>query len=79
MFLRMLVLQLPVVQGLLYMVLLVMWAEEQSLYNVNYMYFQPIVVASILFGIWGMLMTLKMLSEILKDYHTQVMMIFFGT
>lgn len=75
MFLRMLVLQLPVVQGLLYMVLLVMWAEEQSLYNVNYMYFQPIVVASILFGIWGMLMTLKMLSEILKDYNMQVMII----
>lgn len=45
----------------------------QSLYNVNYMYFQPIVVTSILFGIWGMLMTLKMLGEILKDYHIQVL------
>lgn len=30
--LRLLVLQLPLVQGLVYMVLLVMWAEEQVRY-----------------------------------------------
>ncbi|XP_067011568.2 organic solute transporter alpha-like protein [Anabrus simplex] len=69
--LRLLVLQLPVVQGLVYMVLLVMWAEEESLYHVNYMYFQPVVVCSILFGIWGISMTMKMLAEVLKDHHMQ--------
>lgn len=69
--LRVLVLQLPVVQGLIYMVLLVMWAEEQSLYQVNYVYMQPIVVISILCGIWGMIMTMKMLTEVLKEHHMQ--------
>ncbi|KAK6642054.1 hypothetical protein RUM44_013777 [Polyplax serrata] len=71
MFLRLSVLQLPVIQGLLYMVLLVMWADEESLYNVNYMYFQPIVITSILFGVWGIIMTMKMLAEPLKDYLPQ--------
>ncbi|KAL0266775.1 UNVERIFIED_CONTAM: hypothetical protein PYX00_009229 [Menopon gallinae] len=69
--LRLSVLQLPVVQGLIYMVFLVMWADEESLYHVNYMYFQPVVVASILIGIWGVIMTMKMLAEMLKDYHLQ--------
>ncbi|XP_054262661.1 organic solute transporter alpha-like protein [Macrosteles quadrilineatus] len=69
--LRVLVLQLPVVQGLVYMVLLVMWAEEQSLYQVNYMYLQPLVVMSILCGVWGIIMTMKMLTEVLQGYHIQ--------
>ena len=66
--LRLLVLQLPVVQGMVYMVLLVMWAEEESLYQVNYMYLQPIVVLSILTGVWGLLMTIKMLSTVLAKH-----------
>ncbi|KAG8307947.1 hypothetical protein J6590_006925 [Homalodisca vitripennis] len=69
--LRVLVLQLPVVQGLVYMVLLVMWAEEQSLYQVNYMYLQPLVIISILCGVWGIIMTMKMLTEVLQGYHVQ--------
>ncbi|XP_017775721.1 PREDICTED: organic solute transporter alpha-like protein [Nicrophorus vespilloides] len=67
-YLRLLVLQLPVVQGLVYMTLLVMWAERESLYQVNYMYFQPIIIISILFGIWGMLMTINLLKDVLKDF-----------
>lgn len=50
----------------------------QSLYQVNYMYFQPIVAASILFGVWGIIMTMKMLAEVLKDYHMQVSIPNFG-
>ncbi|KAF6205018.1 hypothetical protein GE061_019185 [Apolygus lucorum] len=69
--LRLLVLQLPVVQGLLYVILLVMWAEEQSLYQVNYTYVQPVVVTSILTGIWGMVMTTRMLIPVLKDHLLQ--------
>jgi len=67
--LRLLVLQLPVVQGIIYMILLVMWAEEQSLYQVNHNYFLPVIVTSIITGIWGMVMTLKMTEEVLKEYH----------
>ncbi|GLV35391.1 uncharacterized protein CBL_01459 [Carabus blaptoides fortunei] len=66
--LRLLVLQLPVVQGLVYMSLLVMWAERESLYQVNYVYVQPIIIVSILSGIYSMSMTMKMLRDILKDH-----------
>ncbi|XP_022183380.1 organic solute transporter alpha-like protein [Myzus persicae] len=69
--LRMLVLQLPVVQGFVYMVLLVMWAEEESLYQVNYMYMQPFIVISIICGMWGISMTMRVLGEILKDHGIQ--------
>lgn len=70
-YLRLLILQLPIVQGLVYMVLLVIWAEEESLYEVNYMYMQPVIILSILFGVWGMTMTIKMLNEVLKDHLLQ--------
>ncbi|XP_018331653.1 organic solute transporter alpha-like protein [Agrilus planipennis] len=69
--LRILVLQLPVIQGLIYMTLLVMWAERESLYQINYMYVQPVVVVSILFGIWGMTMTITLLKDVLKDHSLQ--------
>ncbi|KAB0799614.1 hypothetical protein PPYR_07494 [Photinus pyralis] len=66
--LRLLVLQLPVVQGLVYMTLLVLWAERERLYQVNYIYMQPVIVTSIFFGVWGMTMTIQLLKELLKDY-----------
>uniref|UniRef100_A0A069DYR0 Putative organic solute transporter alpha-like protein n=1 Tax=Panstrongylus megistus TaxID=65343 RepID=A0A069DYR0_9HEMI len=69
--LRLLVLQLPVIQGLTYMALLVMWAEEQSLYHINYTYFQPVVIMSILLGIWGIVMTVKVTIPVLQEYHIQ--------
>ncbi|BES92912.1 Hypothetical protein NTJ_05721 [Nesidiocoris tenuis] len=69
--LRILVLQLPVVQGLIYVIFLVMWAEEQSLYQVNHNYFLPIMITSILTGIWGMVMTTKMLIPVLPEHKLQ--------
>ncbi|XP_050441540.1 organic solute transporter alpha-like protein [Adelges cooleyi] len=70
-YLRILVLQLPIVQGFVYMVLLVMWAEEESLYQVNYMYMQPFIVLSIFCGMWGISMTMRVLGDILKDHNIQ--------
>ncbi|KAK9503089.1 hypothetical protein O3M35_011735 [Rhynocoris fuscipes] len=67
--LRLLVLQLPIIQGLAYLVLLVMWAEEQSLFHLNYRYFQPAVISSILIGIWGIVMTVKVTIPALNEYH----------
>ncbi|KAL1131923.1 hypothetical protein AAG570_011534 [Ranatra chinensis] len=69
--LRLLVLQLPIVQGFSYMVMLIMWSEQQTIYQVNNGYLQPLVVTSILFGVWGLIMTLKVTSGFLKDYHLQ--------
>lgn len=65
--LRIQVLQLPLVQGFVYMILLIMWAERESLYSLNYMYFQPIIVISILFGIWAMIMTINLIKNVLED------------
>ncbi|KAJ8934423.1 hypothetical protein NQ318_000640 [Aromia moschata] len=66
--LRILVLQLPMVQGLVYLILLVMWAERESLYQINYMYVQPVVICSILIGIWGMSMTINVLKTSCEKY-----------
>ncbi|XP_050297612.1 organic solute transporter alpha-like protein isoform X2 [Anthonomus grandis grandis] len=65
--LKLLVLQLPVVQGLVYFIILVMWAEAESLYEINYLYLQPIIIISIIFGIWGMLMTINLLKTTLDS------------
>ncbi|KAK9731226.1 Organic solute transporter Ostalpha [Popillia japonica] len=70
-YLRLLVLQLPVVQGLVYATLLVLWAERESLYQVNYMYFQPLIIMSILFGVWGMTMTINLLKDVLDKHSMQ--------
>ncbi|GLH09903.1 Organic solute transporter alpha-like protein, partial [Gryllus bimaculatus] len=69
--LRLLVLQLPLVQALLYMVLLVMWAEEESLYQVNYMYVQPVVVVSILTGVWALSMAMRALAQPLEGRRSK--------
>ncbi|XP_069669499.1 organic solute transporter alpha-like protein [Periplaneta americana] len=69
--LRLLVLQLPLVQGLVYLALLVTWAEEDSLYQVNYVYVQPLIILSILLGVWGMSMAIKVLAEVLQPHRPQ--------
>ncbi|XP_018568730.1 organic solute transporter alpha-like protein isoform X2 [Anoplophora glabripennis] len=66
--LRLLVLQLPLVQGLVYLILLVMWAERESLYQINYMYIQPIIITSILIGVWSMAMTINLLKISCEKY-----------
>ncbi|KAI8432300.1 hypothetical protein MSG28_004720 [Choristoneura fumiferana] len=57
--LRMLLLQVPVIQGLIYIAILGLRAEDVSVYLSNYIYFQPLVAASVLTGIWGIMMCLK--------------------
>lgn len=32
------------------------------------MYLQPVVIISILFGVWGMAITINLLKDVLKDY-----------
>jgi hypothetical protein len=36
---------------------------------VNYMYLQPIIIISILFGVWGMAMTINLLKGFLGDEY----------
>lgn len=48
-----------------------MYTDLQSLYQVNYMYMQPLIVVSIICGMWGISMTMRVLGEILKDHNIQ--------
>uniref|UniRef100_A0A2A4JWS4 Organic solute transporter alpha-like protein n=1 Tax=Heliothis virescens TaxID=7102 RepID=A0A2A4JWS4_HELVI len=54
--LRYLVLQIPIVQGIIYFIILILWAEDFMLYHRNLVYFQPLIAASILSGMWGVVM-----------------------
>ncbi|XP_049875156.1 organic solute transporter alpha-like protein [Pectinophora gossypiella] len=57
--LRYLVLQLPIVQGIIYSIILVFSAEDMNLYLRSFIFFQPFVVVSILSGVWGINMMVR--------------------
>ncbi|CAH1636831.1 unnamed protein product [Spodoptera littoralis] len=59
MWLRYLVLQIPIIQGLIYFILIVIWSEDFMLYQGNFVYFQPFIAASILSGMWGVVMCVR--------------------
>ncbi|CAG9788146.1 unnamed protein product [Diatraea saccharalis] len=56
---RYLVLQMPVIQALVYISILIIWAEDMILFTHNFMYFQPLVATSILTGLWGIMMCVR--------------------
>ncbi|XP_052741945.1 organic solute transporter alpha-like protein [Bicyclus anynana] len=57
--LRYLVLQMPVIQAILYLIVLVLWAEDMMLYLNSFIYIQPFIAASILSGVWGIIMCVR--------------------
>ncbi|KPJ20021.1 Organic solute transporter subunit alpha [Papilio machaon] len=57
--LRCLVLQIPIVQGVLYVIILVLWAEDMMLYRHVIVFIQFFVAASILSGMWGVIMCVR--------------------
>ncbi|CAH2248076.1 jg12758 [Pararge aegeria aegeria] len=57
--LRYLVLQMPVIQGILYLIVLVLWAEDMMLYLNSFIYIQPFIAVSILSGVWGIIMCVR--------------------
>jgi len=61
---QILVLQLPIVQTLIYIVSLIMEAEDALLVSRYAVFLQPLVVASILLGLYGLTITLKSLEEV---------------
>ncbi|XP_076173366.1 organic solute transporter subunit alpha [Ptiloglossa arizonensis] len=65
--LRLVVLQLPIIQGLTYCVFLFMSIEEPSLATQYGIYLQPSSVASILLGIYGLTITVKSLQEVAPE------------
>ncbi|XP_029165247.1 organic solute transporter alpha-like protein 3 [Nylanderia fulva] len=81
--LRILVLQFPIVQGLLFFILLFMTAEDATLATQYNLYLQPFMVTSILLGIYGITVTTKTLHAVapeanlhLKTLVLQLMLLF---
>ncbi|XP_026479752.1 organic solute transporter alpha-like protein, partial [Ctenocephalides felis] len=66
-----LVLQMPFTTSVVYFVLLVMASEHQRIYNTYYQFLQPICLASILLGIYGINVTLKLASAVLPERPLQ--------
>ncbi|CAK1582712.1 unnamed protein product [Parnassius mnemosyne] len=62
--LRYLVLQIPVVQAVLYVIILVLWAEDMMLYRRGLIFLQSFVGISILSGIWGVIMCVRAAESI---------------
>lgn len=59
-----LVLQMPIIQAIIYIMILAVWAEDFDLYSRNFIYFQPFVAASILPAMWGVIMCVRTVSTI---------------
>ncbi|XP_013194956.2 organic solute transporter alpha-like protein [Amyelois transitella] len=57
--LRYTILQMPIIQALIYFVILVLWAEDVMLYLKSLMFIQPLIAFSILFGMWGIIMCIR--------------------
>ncbi|KAG7197319.1 hypothetical protein KM043_018435 [Ampulex compressa] len=64
---RILVLQLPIIQGLTYCIFLFMSIEEPTLATQYGVCLQPFAVTSILLGIYGLTITLKSLQEVAPE------------
>ncbi|KAF3423246.1 hypothetical protein E2986_09128 [Frieseomelitta varia] len=65
--LRLAVLQLPIIQGLIYCVFLSMSIEEPTLITQYGIYLQPFVMTSIFLGIYGLTVAVKSLQEIAAE------------
>ena len=65
--LRLLVLQLPIIQGLIYCISLFMSIEEPTLTTQYGIYLQPFTVISIFLGIYGLTVTMKSLQEVAPE------------
>ncbi|XP_076621663.1 organic solute transporter subunit alpha [Colletes latitarsis] len=65
--LRLVVLQLPIIQGLTFCTLLFMSIEDPSIVKQYSLYLQPLSVASIFLGIYGLTITLKSLQRVAPE------------
>ncbi|XP_020284475.1 organic solute transporter alpha-like protein [Pseudomyrmex gracilis] len=65
--LKILILQLPIVQGLLFCIFLFMAAENTTLADQYMIYFQPIMVTSILLGIYSLTVATKTLHKVAPE------------
>ncbi|XP_049530327.1 organic solute transporter alpha-like protein [Anopheles darlingi] len=66
-FVRALIMQLPIVQSALFLALNVVFVEDYSNFNRIILYFVPLIVASILLGVWGLNILVRMIAPLYSD------------
>ncbi|KAL2723796.1 organic solute transporter alpha-like protein 3 [Vespula maculifrons] len=64
---RLIILQLPVIQGLLYFIMLIMALDEQNTLPMYSEWLQPFLVISILFALYGLTITTKSLHAVAPE------------
>ncbi|XP_057329134.1 organic solute transporter subunit alpha-like [Microplitis mediator] len=81
--LRIIVLQFPIVQGMIYIIFLIMYMEDPIIYNTYNIFFQPLCVASILLALYGLNIAVMSLKQVnpeaklqLKALVTQLVLFF---
>ncbi|XP_058448010.1 organic solute transporter alpha-like protein [Malaya genurostris] len=67
-FTRLLILQLPIVQSVLFLGLNIVFVEDIIHFNQTILYFVPFIVISIIIGVWGLNITVRMISQ----FHTEL-------
>ncbi|XP_065084663.1 organic solute transporter alpha-like protein [Ochlerotatus camptorhynchus] len=65
---RLLVLQLPIVQTLLFVGLNVVFIEDIENFNSIILYFVPFIVLSIILGVWGLNIIVRMVSPLHSEF-----------
>ncbi|XP_049943943.1 organic solute transporter alpha-like protein [Schistocerca serialis cubense] len=68
---RVLILQLPVVQWLIDLVLFVLLAEDQAVYQAVYQWVQVVPMVSLMVALWGANMFLSLLGDALAEHRVR--------
>ncbi|XP_052865002.1 organic solute transporter alpha-like protein [Anopheles cruzii] len=66
-FIRILIMQLPIVQSALFLALNVVFVEDHDNFNRIILFFVPWIVTSILLGVWGLNILVRMISPLYSD------------
>lgn len=74
--LRLMVLQLPIIQTILFIILNVLYIEVPELYLQSFIYIVPFMVTSILIGVWGLNVAVRMIAPYFPEQNLLVSFFF---
>lgn len=61
--------QMPFLQSSIMIILNVLYYTEQEMYDKVFIFFVPFIVTSIICGLWGLNITVKMISKLFPDHN----------
>lgn len=70
------VLQLPIIQTILFIILNVLYIEVPELYLQSFIYIVPFMVTSILIGVWGLNVAVRMIAPYFPEQNLLVSFFF---